>query len=469
MLIDKMDRGYMRDKGFLLFLAILLFYSIAFTSIAVWRYENFCLHDSGDLLLFEQVIYNTVNGKTFYNNSSGHNHFGDHNSPVLALLVPFAAIFPVPYVLYAFTVLSIAISAIPIYFIARKTLNSGLLALFVAASYLVQPALVGQVYLSFHEINMVLPFLAFAFYYFIEERFYPFIAVFAMGLMVKEDVSLTLFMFSIYALIKKRGLKWCLIPAILSITWLALSIKVIIPFFAKSHSYQMVFAYFSNVGNSLGELISNTIVQPFGTLKELTQPDKLFYLFILLLPAGLILPFFSSEIIFVIPSIFINIYGGTQRFRLIDFEAPGTLPLPRHMSLMAAVFLFIAAIYAIQKLRVIFARHSTLATTVSCLLLISMSLYSARFILRPEFYYKPHTPMPETIKRVISLIPRKATVKANIEIANHLYDRKEVYILGSPMEADFIVIKGIDAFETEVGGRYEFMVSEKDIYLLRKK
>lgn len=466
-----MDKIKLTDKGFLIFLAILLFYSIAFTGIAIWRYDNFCLHDSGDLLLFEQVIYNTVNGKIFYNNSSGQNHFGDHNSPALAVLVPFAAIFPVPYVLYASTILSIAISAIPVYLIARKNLNNGLLTLLIATSYLVQPALVGQVYQSFHEINLVLPFLTFAFYYFIEKRFYPFIAVFAMGLMVKEDVSLTLFMFAIYGLIKKRSMKWCLIPAILSITWLALSIKVIIPFFNKSHSYGMIY-YFSNMGNSLGELISNTIFHPFGILKEVTQPNKLFYLFILLLPVGLILPFFSSEIIFVIPSIFLNIYGGTQRFRLIDFEVSGTLPLPRHMSLMAAVFLFISAIYAIQRLRVIFARHSTLSTTASCLLLISMTAYNAKFIFHPDFYFKPSMPTPVTIKKVISLIPSDATVKASIDIANHLYDRKEVYFLGNPIETDFIVfraVNSVEAFRGDVKDKYKFMVLEKDIYLLKRK
>lgn len=462
-----MKKTILTDKYFFAFFAVLLTYSITFIAIAIWRYDNFCLHDSGDLLLFEQVIYNTGNGKIFYNNFSGHNHFGDHNSPALAVLVPFAAIFQVPYVLYASTVLSIALSAIPIYLIARKNLNNGLLTLLVTTSYLMLPALVGQTYQSFHEINLVLPFLTFAFYYFIEERFYPFIAVFAMGLMVKEDVSLTLFMFSIYALIKRRSMKWCLIPAILSMTWLALSIKVIIPFFSRSHSYHMI-SYFSNLGGSFGELISNTIFHPLDTLKELTQPNKLFYLFVLLLPVGLILPFFSLEFIFIIPSMFFNLFAGTQRFRLIDFGMSGILPLPRHMSLVAAVFIFISTIYGLQKIK----RNSTIAVVVSSLILISMTVYSAKFILRPELYHRPSMPTPATINKVVALIPKDATVKTSIDVSNHLYDRKEVYVFGSSIETDFIVVTAIhsgEALKADVKDKYNFVVLEKDIFLLKKK
>lgn len=308
-----------KDSGLYIFLIFLLFYTIIFTSVAVWRYENFFIGESGDLTIFAQVIHNTLHGRPFYSTIDGQNHFGVHNSPILALLVPFAAIFPVPYVLYAATVIAIAVSAIPIYLIARDRLESKTIAYILGLSYIMLPALVGQAYLSFHEINLVLPFISFAFYFFIKERFYPFMAMFFMGLMVKEDVSLTLFMFTVYAIIKKRGIKWSLFPAIFSILWLMVSIKVIIPYFDKSHGYPML-SYFPDLGSSFTEIITNTLFNPLDTFHRLTRLDKLFYLYVLLLPVGLILPCLSSEIIFVIPSLLLNMLAESSRFTFVHYE-----------------------------------------------------------------------------------------------------------------------------------------------------
>lgn len=465
----------------LIFLFILLFYSAIFISIAIWRYDNFCFRDSADLLVSEQMIYNTLHERPLYIafEGSGYSEFESHNSPILILLVPFAAVIPVPYVLYIFTVFSIAVSSIPIYFIAREKLKNEFLALLLGTSYILLPTFVGKVYHSFHGINLVLPFLTFAFYYFIKERFYPFIVMFIIALTVKEDVSLTLFMFAIYALIKKRSMKWCLVPAILSITWLILSIKIIIPFFSRSGSYAHI-SYLSNIGGSFGEIIANTLFKPLGVFKELIQLNKLLYLFILLLPVGLILPFFSAEIIFAIPSIFLNMVGGSQRLRFITIESWGDRSyIPTHMSLMATVFLFISAIYAVHRIRTIFAKHPNLATLIPSLLLISITIYSDRFILISEFYREPSStllaygPSVDSIKRVISAIPREATVRADIDIATHLYDRKGVYLLESPslskgsVETDFLVFKV--TYPPEIINKYDLVLFEKGIYLLRKK
>lgn len=471
-----------KDRGLYILIIILFLYSVLFSGIAIWRYEHFLCDDSGDQLLFEQVVYNTAHDKPFYNNFSHQSHFGDHNSPVLAVLAPFSRILPVPYVLYIFTVLSVAVSAIPIYLLSREYSGSKTLALMLAGGFLMSPAFIGQVYLSFHEMNLVLPFLTFTFYYFVRNRFYPFLAMFIMSLLVKEDVSLTLFMFAPYAFIKKRDRHWYIVPAILSVSWFLISIKVIIPYFNKNDSYGMALSYFSNLGSSLPEIVMNTISKPLNTLDIMLRPEKLRYLFVILLPVGLVLPFFSAEILFSIPSIFFNMLAGTQRFRFFTCSIDSdTMFIPRHMSLIAVVFIFISAVYSIRKVSLIFPGISRRLMVGLVLLLLSLTLYSDRFILSKFFYYEgsklsQDLPSAASIKKLLPLIPYNSTVKADINIANHLYDRDDAYYpVNNPVDTDYVVITKMDTDNLDftyvalIAYKYIKIASENNITLYKKR
>jgi uncharacterized membrane protein len=458
-----------KDRGLNILVFILVLYSIIFISIAIWRYEHF-LHDgSGDLLLFEQLIYNTSHGKLFYNNFSGQNHFGDHNSTILSILAIFSSILPAQYVLYIFTALSITVSSIPIYLITKDNFDSETWPIFLTVSYLMLPTFVGQFYQSFHEINLVLPFL-------------PFIVMLVMSLLVKEDVALTLFMFSVYALIKKRDCKWYVAPAILSISWFTISVKVIIPFFNKNNTYSVGIGYFSNLGSSFTQILINTIANPLSTLKAVLLPDKVVYLFILLLPVGLLLPFFSYEFIFAIPSIAFNMLAATGRFRFVRYvTGTDVVYVPRHMSLMASVFLFISAIYAIKRIGSFSNEHSRQFLLATVSLIILLILYNDKFIVNKYLYFdepqvKLMTPSVESLKKALSLIPYEATVKSGIRIATHLYNRKEShYNIDNTLDTDYILITKLDTKDlnkveiNNIINKYELIASEENYGLYKKR
>lgn len=455
------------------FYTILLSYAAVFTAIAVWQDNKFLAgYESGDLTIFEQVIYNTLHGRPFYSTGDGQNHFGVHNSPILALLIPFAAIVPVPYLLYCATAISIVVSAIPIYLIVQEELGDETLAMILGVAYIMLPAFVGQVFQSFHEINLVLPFLAFAFYYFVKERFYAFLTMLVAGLMVKEDVSITLFMFAVYAIIKKRDIKWYLLPAIINVAWFLLSIKVFVPFFNNTHHYPMI-SYLSDLGTSFSEIVMNILSHPVGTFHRLLLPDNLIYLYVLLLPVGLFLPFLNPIILFVIPSLFLNLLVETSRFRLVKCESfYGEVFFPRHMSLMPTVFLFISAIYSIKKISSLSTKQATPIRYAFCSILMIIISYNSGLILIGNLQQRPsYMASVESIKRVLSIIPLDATVRANNEIAAHLYDRKEVNP-GGNIDTDYLISQGkFYAYKTVKGRQLEALnnytedVKTKDVLL----
>lgn len=470
-----------RDKSVYALVFILIAYTVFFSLVAIWRHEHFLCDDSGDLLIFEQVIHNSTQGNWFYNNFSLNNHFGDHNSPILALLVPFAFLLPAPYVLYIFTVLSVSISAIPIYLLSKDYLYCRKTALLLTLSYLMLPTFVGQAYLSFHEMNLVLPFLTFAFYFFVRENFCAFIAMFTMGMLVKEDVALSLFMFAPYALLKKRSLRWIVTPSILSIVWFFLSIKVIIPFFNKSSSYALALGYFSDIGNSLSEIVINTISKPTKTLAMLLRPVNFQYVALLLSPAGLILPLISAEIMFTVPSVFFNLLAGTQRFRFFTaIIESDTIFIPRHMSLIATAFIFISTIMAIKKIISYFPTLSKKIILVTALILLFAVIYNDRFIFSKYFYFQDpsiamYSPSVNSTNKILSLIPNSATVKSNISIANHLYDKKEAYYpADKPVDSDYVIVTNQDTIKfnpdqiVKLSYEYKLIAAEKNIFLYKK-
>lgn len=466
-------------RYFYLFLSVVALYTILFTAVAAWRYRHFIHDGSGDLLLFEQVIYNTGHGRPFFNNFSDANHFGDHNSPMLALLVPFSYLVPVPYVLFFFTVLAVSSSSVGIYLIAAEVLESEILALSLSLCYLAVPAFVNLAYQSFHEINLVLPFLTFAFYFFIREKFYPFLAMFVLALLVKEDVAITLFMFAPYALLKRRSMRWVITPAAVSVAWFLLSVRVVIPFFNKSHGYGVGLGYFSNLGNSLSDIVINTFTKPDKTLQILLQPNNLIYLMALLVPVGLFLPFASVESLFAVPSVVFNLLANSGRFKYMTYTIGGSIfNVPRHMSLLATVFLFIGAIYGIRRIGRAFGEDRLKAALGVVAAMVLLLAFSDRFILSKYAYkYYPEViryPFPESsIRAALPLIPATATVKANICIANHLYDRKDVYYnLDNPKDADFLVVTTGDLGVTDplaLKEKYDPVTSDEHFALLRRK
>src|ERR1700704_3553054 len=72
-------------------------YFLTYSALSVLRHESY--HSYGfDLGLFDQVIWNTTQGRPFESTMGHgipvpHSHLGDHFSPILWLLVPFYSAF----------------------------------------------------------------------------------------------------------------------------------------------------------------------------------------------------------------------------------------------------------------------------------------------------------------------------------------------------------------------------------------
>src|SRR5467141_3528827 len=101
-------------------------YFLLYSTLSVLRHASY--HSFGfDLGLFDQVFWNTTQGRPFESTMSQalpvpHSLLGDHFSPIFLLLMPFYFAFPHPETLLVLQTLALALGAWPVYLLARLKL-----------------------------------------------------------------------------------------------------------------------------------------------------------------------------------------------------------------------------------------------------------------------------------------------------------------------------------------------------------
>src|SRR3989338_2070052 len=112
----------------ILFLAMVL-YIVGFIYFSFWKYDNF-LYNGRDLAIFNQVFYNSLNSFSqgtsglFASSIQGHNFLGDHFTPIVILLLPFYYLWQSPKTLLVLQTIVLALSAVPVYLIAKFVMSS---------------------------------------------------------------------------------------------------------------------------------------------------------------------------------------------------------------------------------------------------------------------------------------------------------------------------------------------------------
>ncbi len=142
-------------------------YFILYSALAVLRHESY--HSFGfDLALFDQVFWNTTQGRPFESTMSQalpvpHSLLGDHFSPIFLVLMPFYYAFPHPETLLVIQTFALALGAWPVYLLARLKLPPGYALAWVAVYFLFVPLAFINLY-DFHEVALSVAPLGFALY-----------------------------------------------------------------------------------------------------------------------------------------------------------------------------------------------------------------------------------------------------------------------------------------------------------------
>lgn len=389
---------------------ILVSYVLLFFWLACRKFE-YSTAEMGDIAAVNHVFWSSLHGKFFWHFGIDRSYFAMHQEILLFLFWPLYALIPSPKTLFFVQTFCIAISAVPLFLIARRVLEDDWSALFMAVALIMFPSIVSQNVNQLHTSQWVLPFLLTCFYFFYAENFRWFVVFCILAALGKENTPLTLLMFVPYALLKRRTKKWWITPAAVSVCSLILSFKIIGPYFQRGWEYEAL-GYLSNLGHTWSEVFA-ALLSP-RIFEALFQPANGPYLLQLLQPAVWVLPFFAPEVIFVAPDLGTNLLAGN-----IGLKVPVW-----HYNVYTGAFLVLACAFSIMNLERWFGKRweGIRLRPVLPALVCAFAIAHWPFWLNPREYQ----PLPhyEAQKKARALVPAKASVLIGPQLmVGHFSDR----------------------------------------------
>jgi len=347
-----------------------------------------------------------------------------HFAPAIYLIVPWFQYLPSMHLLVIFAVIFLCLSGLVFYLTFYKSLGK-FAAFLIVFSYLFHQSIytlaVKDIFLYFF-----LPFFfCLAFYFYDNKKFFFFALSLVLCLSARQDIALSVMMFGFYALLNKRSKPWFFYPLALGVVVAIFQIKVSPLLFKPVGRFSAV-DYLAFNRNSLGDFIVFCVKNPQEVINYICTLDKLRYLFLLVLPAGIILPFFSWEFILGIPIVLVNLLAS------INY----TWAIENHYSSLIALFLFFSAAKSLAKIANFLHRKHKI-NKAKFVKVITLILFFISFInfMRSDLYgwtfgktlYMPYYNLSSNREYMINATDL-AHNQALREALNLINDNKSVYM-----------------------------------------
>jgi len=263
-------------------------FSVGFAALSIGRQRAF---NTGrfDLGNMTQAVWATAHGHFLeVTNLAGEqtSRLGSHFDPILAALAPLWLAGPSPDMLMTVQAIAVGLGAIPVFWLARKHLDSQHAGLGFALAYLLYPATEWLTLNEFHPVAFACPLLLFAFWYLDEDRLLPFAGFALAAIACKEEIGLVVAGFGVWYVVSRR--RWRAGAGIVAagVAASAIAVEVVVPHFSGSAS--AFYSRYSEVGGTPGGILRTLFTHPLRVLGNAFSGGDLHYLGELLVPlAGL--------------------------------------------------------------------------------------------------------------------------------------------------------------------------------------
>lgn len=467
--------GWIEQHSDGLTVALVLVHALATIGLVVARHYYYNSVLGEDTGYYNQIFWSTIHGEFFrgsltqgrYSDPPIQSEFGAHSSPVLFFLLPGYWIHPSFYTLLILRNVALSASAVPIYFLAKARMG-GAAGFGLAVWHLVSPNLLYQSVSAFYPLQFAVLILPLVFLFFDRGRFPLFVAALMLALWVREELALTVGLFTVLALWLRRSWKWVVTPAILSAGWWYVSVHMImVPSRIKMEALEEFYRAFPNgYASAPGVLLR----QPMEFLALIVNADNANYLYQLLKStAGM--AFATPAVIFVLPTALINLIVGAFW--------KTTTSLAMHYSLVASVCVSVALVYGLARLarvhRLFVTSERTLALAL-VLVLAPMAVLGVKDVVaygggRNQTLLADFSPRPyhATLNRIVKIIgddPGASVAAPNVLLPQlsqrrDLYNANRLWWYGSP-RLDYIVVDR-DLDRSDQGdrqrGRYQALLA----------
>jgi len=380
---------------------------------------------SFDVGLYDQGVWLLSRFHAPFVTLMGRNLFGDHASLILIFVAPLYWIWPGTETLLALQSVVVAAGALPIYFFARRHLNSGALGCAFALIWLVNPAVNGTIFENFHPDSFLGLFVPLAIVFALSKKWGWYWISVGLCLLVKEDVVLVIVPLGALVAIRgetRRGILTALAGISAALLGMFVLMKSLIGVPTRN-GWRIPFGGISG-------FIKESITNPTTVFRYLTSEGRLMYWWKMLAPFAL-LSCMAPEVAMV--SILVLV-GNTVSNFWYQFH------IEYHYSLVAVPALLFAVIVGVARVGKTLQRFLVAAVVVSSLWCASLWSY-VPFRMDQYPHWGAQHPIALAADEMYKYIPPSAKISVLYSTAPHLAHRKEIYQFPNPFR---IVMYGPD-------------------------
>jgi uncharacterized membrane protein len=308
--------------------AAVIAYAAGFAALSALRHEAFVTgrFDLGNMV---QAVWSTAHGHVLRMtdlHGDQISRLAAHVDPILVAFAPLWWVWPSPHMLLVVQACAVALGAIPVFWLARKHLDSSRAALGFGLAYLLYPATGWLTLNEFHPVALATPLLLFAFWYLDEDRLLPFSLCALAAAACKEEIGLVVAGFGIwYALARRRWLAGTVI-AVFSCAWAAVAIAVVIPHYNAGAGSDF-YGRYSEVGGSAGGILKTALTHPLRIAEAALSARDLHYLLDLVAPLAALCLLAPLVLVAALPELAINLLSSTTTQTSIHFHyTAGLIP-----------------------------------------------------------------------------------------------------------------------------------------------
>jgi uncharacterized membrane protein len=403
-----------------------------------------------DLGIFDQAVWGLVNGESFLNTivfDYKVNWLGLHFQPILTLFIPFYAIFPSALWLILVQSVSLSISGVVLFFLARILFKSELISFLWLLSYLMNPTLLNAGVYDFSPMTITVPCILVGMLAVEMKKPRWLIASMLIILLCKEHLGVMVIGFGCLWWVKNREWKVSVLLLCMGIAHMLIVMEGIMPMLSPTKTHIMIsedmgqLSRYGWLGNSPGAIIETIFSRPLFVLKTALLDFKGIQYLGLLLMFFLGLPLAAPEFLFpAMADLAVN---------LLSYNSlPRSLFAFHNLSIIA--ILTVASMYGVKRISNLPKRFNRFSVTQLAALVVAVNFIGgyflgplpfpgARNIMAPTHLVN----WPEaTISKIRSITGTNTSVSVQANVGAHFSHRKEVYLYPNQTgKADAIILR----------------------------
>jgi uncharacterized membrane protein len=459
---------------------IILGYVAVFFGMAKHCHDVFG-YDSGGTAVFNSMMWNTLHGRPFHISAlttaearKPINNLAIHAAYFWVFLLPFYALIPGPATLLFLQSLALGLSAVPVYLIARRLLKDETAAVLLGAAFILIPPIVSQNVNQIQEPSFLPVVLLFAIYFFIAQRWGPFLVLCVLSCLNRENVPLAVAMFGLWALVERRSWRWVVVPIVGGTVYFLFVTLVAMPYFREGESWHVA-KQFEHLGNGPVGILVNLCTKPQLLFGHLLGADNVQYVVQLVQPMGWLLPWLHPAALLALPDLAANTLSNNSALKVIAW----------HYNLTTTSALFVSLIFTLRRL------NGWLQQRWGCSQLVVLAagiflLAGAHWFLwfQPQMFRQ--RPYHDTLTKAIRSIPPQASVLSSFRIQAHFssrprydalsvfqnypaYARSFEYVVLDANERQFPPFITREFFESfRNNPEYELVFAENNVFVFRR-